>query len=154
MTILLPLSIDNVKATYLEHSLLVFAVLHLSRGEVEDSPFHRVLVTVVDEDVGPPHHHKVLHPRVGARLHEAQETLLGDDRPWGESVEGGMDQEKSSGANNHKHKVFLPLSLSFQMDGLLILIQLLRGCNATHPGLISSISGTRFRNSFFPARAR
>lgn len=61
---------------YLEHGLLVFAVFHLSRGEVEDTPLHRVLVAVVDEDVGPTHNYKVLHPRVGARLHEAQEAFL------------------------------------------------------------------------------
>lgn len=66
--------------TYLEHGLLVFTVLHLSCGQVEDATLHGVLVTVVDEDIGPTHHHKVLHPRVGARLHEAQETLLGHHR--------------------------------------------------------------------------
>lgn len=64
-------------ALYLQHGLLVFTVLHLSRGQVEDASFHRVLVAVVDEDVGPTHHHEVLHPRVGARLHEAQEAFLG-----------------------------------------------------------------------------
>lgn len=56
---------------HLEHGLLVLAVLHLGCGQVEHAPLHWVLVAVVDEDVGSAHHHKVLHPRVGARLHEA-----------------------------------------------------------------------------------
>lgn len=56
---------------YLKHGLLVFTVFHLCCGEVEDAPLHWVLVAVVDEDVGPAHDHKVLHPRVGAWLHEA-----------------------------------------------------------------------------------
>lgn len=94
MATVLPLSLfEYGKVTYLEHGLLVFAVLHLSCGEVEDPPLHRVLVTVVDEDVGPSHNHKVLHPRVGARLHEAQETLLRDDRAGENQVGGG---EKSA----------------------------------------------------------
>lgn len=66
---------------HLEHGLLVLAVFHLGSGQVEHSPLHRVLVVVVDKHVGPAHHHKVLHPRVGPRLHEAQETLLGHHRP-------------------------------------------------------------------------
>lgn len=67
----------GVQRGYLQHGLLVFTVLHLSSGQVEDATFHRVLVAVVDEDVGPTHDHKVLYPRVGARLHEAQEAFLG-----------------------------------------------------------------------------
>lgn len=62
--------LDNLKL-YLEHGLLVFTVFHLCCGEVKDAPLHRVLVAVVDEDVRPAHNHKMLHPRVGARLHEA-----------------------------------------------------------------------------------
>lgn len=65
---------------HLEHGLLVFAVFHLSCGQVEHAPLHWILVTVVDEDVGPAHDDKVLHPRVGARLHEAQETLFRHNR--------------------------------------------------------------------------
>lgn len=65
---------------YLEHGLLVFTVFHLSCGQVEDATLHGVLIAVVDEDIGPAHHHKVLHPRVGARLHEAQEAFLGHHR--------------------------------------------------------------------------
>lgn len=76
---------------YLEHGLLVFTVLHLSSGQVEDPPLHRVLVTVVDEDIGPSHNHKVLHPRIGAWLHEAQETLLGNYRSRGNSQGGRVD---------------------------------------------------------------
>lgn len=52
---------DDLKL-YLEHGLLVFTVLHLRRGEIEDAPLHRVLVTVVDKYVGPAHNDKVLHP--------------------------------------------------------------------------------------------
>lgn len=52
---------DDLKL-YLEHGLLVFTVLHLRCGEIEDAPLHRVLVTVVDKYVGPAHNDKVLHP--------------------------------------------------------------------------------------------
>lgn len=49
---------------YLEHGLLVFAVLHLGCGQVQDPSLHWVLVIVVDEHVRSAHHHKVLYPRV------------------------------------------------------------------------------------------
>lgn len=70
----------NDLTLYLEHGLLVFTVFHLCCGEIEDAPLHRVLVAVVDEDVGPTHDYEVFHPRVGARLHEAEETFLGNYR--------------------------------------------------------------------------
>lgn len=65
-----------VMSVYLEHGLLILAVLHLRSGQVQDTSLHRVLVTVVDEDVRAAYYHKVLHPGVRARLHEAQVSLL------------------------------------------------------------------------------
>lgn len=64
------------RVAHLQHGLLVLAVLHLGRGEVEDGPLHRVPVAVVDVDVGPPHHHVALHPAVGVRLQEVDVALL------------------------------------------------------------------------------
>lgn len=64
---------------YLEHGLLVLAVLHLGLGEVEYGPLDRILVRVVDVDVRTPHHHETFHPAVGVRLQEVQVALFGDD---------------------------------------------------------------------------
>ena len=68
-------------SSHLEHGLLVLAVLHLGGGQVQHAPLYWVAVAVVDEHVRATHHHKVLHPRVGAGLHEAQEALLRHHRP-------------------------------------------------------------------------
>lgn len=65
-----------MRRVYLEHCLLIFTVLHLSIGQVQDSSLHWVLVTVVDEDIRAAYHHKVLHPGIRAWLHEAQVALL------------------------------------------------------------------------------
>lgn len=75
--------------THLQHGLLVLAVLHLGLGEVEYGPLHRVLVRVVDVDVGAPDHHEALHPPVGVGLQEVQVALFGDDG----AAEGGDSEE-------------------------------------------------------------
>lgn len=63
-------------SVYLEHSLLILTVFHLSGGQVQDSSLHWVLVTVVDEHIWATYYHEVFHPGVRAWLHEAQVSLL------------------------------------------------------------------------------
>lgn len=67
------------ETAHLQHRLLVLTVLHLSRGEIENSPLHAVSLCVIDVDIWPPHHHKALHPSVGVRLQEVDVTLLRHD---------------------------------------------------------------------------
>lgn len=62
--------------TNLQHCLLVLTVLHLGRGEVEDSPLHSVSLCVVDVDVWPPHDNVALHPSVGVWLQEMYVPFL------------------------------------------------------------------------------
>lgn len=92
--LLMPAVIGHGGRRYLQHSLLVLTVLHLRCGEVENPPLHRVLVAVVNKDVRPTHNDKVLHPRVGAWLHEAKETLLGHNRS---DNKGGKEKMKLPG---------------------------------------------------------
>lgn len=74
---------------HLEHSLLVFAVLHLGGGQVEHEPLHGVLVAVVHVSVGAPHHHEAPGPARRVWLQEVQVTLLGDDRAEGRELLAG-----------------------------------------------------------------
>lgn len=64
------------RVAHLQHGLLVLAVLHLRRGEVEDGPLHRVPVAVVDVNVWPSHHHEAFHPAVGVWLQEVDVAFL------------------------------------------------------------------------------
>lgn len=65
--------------SYPEQSLLVLAVLHLGRGEVDDSALHIVPVVAVQVDVGPAHHYIALHPATGVGLQEVQVAFLRHD---------------------------------------------------------------------------
>lgn len=61
---------------YPQQSLLVLAVLHFGRRQVDDSSLHAVPLAAVQVDVGPAHHHVALHPAAGVGLQEVQVTLL------------------------------------------------------------------------------
>ena len=65
--------------TYPQQSLLVLAVFHLSRRQVDDGALHAVPLAAVQVDVGSAHHHVALHPAVGVRLQEVEVALLGHD---------------------------------------------------------------------------
>lgn len=66
----------------LHHGLLVLAVLHLSRGQVNDTTLHGVFVAVVDEDIRPTDHDKMLSPVAVKWLLEVQVPFLRDHGAW------------------------------------------------------------------------
>lgn len=65
--------------TDLHHGLLVLAVFHLCCGQVNDATLHRVLVTVIDEDVRAADHNKMFSPVAGKWLLEMQISFLRDN---------------------------------------------------------------------------
>lgn len=66
----------NEAGPYPQQSLLVLAVLHFGRRQVDDGSLHAVPLAAVQVDIGPAYHHVALHPAAGVGLQEVQVTLL------------------------------------------------------------------------------
>lgn len=63
-----------------QQSLLVLAVLHFGRRQVDDGSLHAVPLAAVEVDVRPAHHHVALHPAAGVGLQEVKVALLWHNR--------------------------------------------------------------------------
>lgn len=75
----LELLTQQIQVTDLQHCLLVLTILHLSRGEVDESPRHTVLLCVVEVGIWSSHYNVSFYPSIGIGLQNMYVTFLGNN---------------------------------------------------------------------------